>query len=220
RTTESLDKDVLRPVAEAFRTDGGLKLVKGNLGRAIVKVSAVDPSQQVIKAPAIVFRSQQDFVEQFNAGKLKRDFIAVLTHQGPQSNGMPELHQLTPMLSALQSQGFVVALVTDGRMSGASGKIPAAIHLSPEAQSGGAIAKIKSGDLIELDCLSGRLNVICEDDFENRPIDSTSPESNTQFHQYGWGTELFSGFRQQVSSAEEGATIFSLNNTSNHGNPS
>jgi hypothetical protein len=150
---------VLRPVAEPFSADGGLRLLQGNLGRSVVKVSAVAPEHRVVRAPAVVVSDQQDLLALFNAGQLEKDLIAVVRYQGPRANGMPELHKLTPPLAVLQDKGFKVALVTDGRMSGASGKVPAAIHLSPEALADGPIARVMDGDWITLDCERGVLEV-------------------------------------------------------------
>jgi phosphogluconate dehydratase len=155
----SADTSVLRPVAEPFSADGGLRLLQGNLGRSVVKVSAVKPEHRVVRAPAVVVSDQQDLLALFNAGALERDLIAVVRYQGPRANGMPELHKLTPPLAVLQDKGFKVALVTDGRMSGASGKVPAAIHLSPEALADGPIARVQDGDMITLDCERGILHV-------------------------------------------------------------
>jgi len=200
---ESLDPDVVTKASSAFSEQGGLKLLTGNLGRSVIKVSAVKPENQVIKAPAIVIEHQNRLQELFDDGKLERDFIVVARFQGPKANGMPELHKLTPILGVLQDRGFKVALLTDGRMSGASGKVPAAIHLQPEALDGGAIAKIEDGDLIELDAVNGTVNVL-DAAVLDRPvknIDSTITQ--------GMGRELFSGFRSLVGNAEDGASIFS-----------
>lgn len=202
----SLDEDVLRDCDNPFDRSGGLNLLHGNLGRGVIKVSAVQPQHRVVEAPAIVFDDQNDIVAAFKAGKLEQDFIAVLRYQGPQANGMPELHKLTPPLGVLQDRGFKVALVTDGRMSGASGKVPAAIHLSPECASGGPLAKVRTGDLIRLDANTGELSVLVETEtFESRiPL-----ASNAKNHGVGMGRELFGGFRQNASSSEEGAcTLF------------
>ena len=197
------DRGILRGVNESFSTDGGLKLVQGNLGRAVVKVSAVKPEHHKIEAPAKVFTSQSQFIDAFNNGDLEQDLVAVVTHQGPQANGMPELHKLTPYLGVLQDKGFRVALVTDGRMSGASGKVLAAIQVTPEALSGGALSKLRDGDIIRIDSTTGVLNVdsAALDDRQSIQIDLA------QQHQ-GMGRELFSVFRQQVSSAEQGGSVF------------
>jgi phosphogluconate dehydratase len=203
----SLDDTVLRPPTIPFSSTGGLKLLKGNLGRAIIKVSAVKAENQVIEAPAIVFDEQDDLLDAFKAGELERDFIAVLRFQGPRALGMPELHKLTPTLGVLQDRGFKVALVTDGRMSGASGKVPAAIHLSPECAAGGKLALIRNGDIIRLDAREGKLDVMLSaDKFENRLPVATVRQPHS--HDFGMGRELFSGMRQLVSSAETGAMSF------------
>ncbi len=202
----SLDEEVLRDCNHPFDRSGGLNLLQGNLGRGVIKVSAVQPQHRLVEAPAIVFDDQNDIVAAFKAGKLEQDFIAVLRYQGPQANGMPELHKLTPPLGVLQDRGFKVALVTDGRMSGASGKVPAAIHLSPECASGGPLAKVRTGDVIRLDANTGELSVLVEArEFESRiPL-----ASSAQQHDVGMGRELFGGFRQNASSSEEGAcTLF------------
>ena len=202
--SESLDTEILRTVEEPFDREGGLRVVDGNLGRAIVKVSAVDAKYHKIKAPACVFRSQEDFKNAFNSGDLERDLVAVLAFQGAGSNGMPELHKLTPYLGLLQNRGFNVALLTDGRMSGASGKVLSAIQVSPEAAAGGAIAKIRDGDIVTLDSEAGVLDVESNDDFENRVM----PDSSRAKNDVGMGRELFGVFRRVVSSAETGATVF------------
>jgi phosphogluconate dehydratase len=200
----SHDEDILRPADNPFSPEGGLRLVSGNLGRAIVKVSAVDPQHHAIKAPAMVFHSQQDFVDAFNAGELEQDLVAVLTGQGPRANGMPELHKLTPYLGVLQGRGFQVALVTDGRMSGASGKVLSAIQVTPEALCGGLIAKIRDGDIIEIDARTGTLSVTGVDIEEREADIVTAP-------QYGLGRELFGAFRERSGSAETGASLFTGN---------
>jgi len=202
--SESLDTEILRPVDNPFNPEGGLRVVDGNLGRAIVKVSAVDVAHHKITAPARVFRSQDDFKDAFNRDELEQDFVAVLPFQGAGSIGMPELHQLTPYLGLLQNRGFNVALLTDGRMSGASGKVLSAIQISPEAIAGGAIGKIRDGDVIKLDSAAGILEVQAEDDFDKR----STPDFSAELSNFGMGRELFNIFRGNVSSAETGATIF------------
>tara|TARA_R110000868_G_scaffold101630_1_gene279669 strand:- start:17938 stop:19815 length:1878 start_codon:yes stop_codon:yes gene_type:complete len=197
--TTSADDTIIRDTLSPFATDGGLRLLDGNLGRAVIKVSAVKPEHQSVTAPAIVFDSQDEVLKRFGAGELARDFIAVLRFQGPRANGMPELHKLTPLFGSLQDRGFKVALVTDGRMSGASGKIPAAIHLCPEAALGGPIARVRDGDMLTLDAATGKLEVIAEG-FADRPS-ATPPQTAIA----GMGRELFSGFRALAGSAEEGA---------------
>ncbi|MEZ5538084.1 MAG: phosphogluconate dehydratase [Thiolinea sp.] len=197
---ESHDRDILRPVTEAFQQTGGLVRLQGNLGEAVIKVSAVKPEQQLIEAPARVFHDQSAVKTAFDNGELDgKDFVCVLRFQGPQANGMPELHSLTPILGVLQDRGQKVALLTDGRMSGASGKVPAAIHLSPEAAQGGPIARIKDGDLIILDARSGQLKVVAED-FDARPPVTADLSAN----EHGLGRELFSVFRQAVSPSANG----------------
>lgn len=204
---EPLDRDVLRGSDEPFDSTGGLHLLKGNLGRGVIKVSAVQPEHRVVEAPAIVFDDQNDIVAAFKAGKLEKDFVAVLRYQGPKANGMPELHKLTPPLGVLQDRGFKVALVTDGRMSGASGKVPAAIHLTPECAAGGPLAKVQTGDIIRLDANAGTLEVVLEQQVLDSRIALASSEGS---HHFGMGRELFGGFRHQASSSELGAcTLFS-----------
>ena len=195
---ESANLDVVRPVSDPFAADGGLKVLDGNIGRSVIKVSAVKPEHRQVSAPALVFESQDDFMDRFKAGELERDFIAVLRFQGPRANGMPELHRLTPALGSLQDRGFKVALVTDGRMSGASGKVPAAIHVSPEAALGGLIGKVQDGDPVVLDAAAGTLRVEV-DGRADRPS-ALAPASA----QLGMGRELFTGFRQLAGPAEEG----------------
>lgn len=204
--SESLDTDILRPVSDPFQKDGGLRLVQGDLGRAVIKVSAVKPENRVVEAPAAVFDSQEAALEAFNQGRLDRDVVVVLRFQGPKSNGMPELHSLSPALSILQDRGFKVAFVTDGRMSGASGKTPAAIHVSPEALAGGPIARVRDGDIIRLDPDQGVLTIVGVPDFAERPC-TPRAEGHLQTHSWGYGRELFGAFRDAVSSAEEGASI-------------
>jgi len=200
-TGKSLDESILRPADKPFAAEGGMRLVAGNLGRAIVKVSAVDPEHHAVKAPARVFTQQQDFVDAFNNGELEQDFVAVLTCQGPRANGMPELHKLTPYLAVLQGRGFKVALLTDGRMSGASGKVLAAIQVTPEAVCGGLIAKVCDGDLIEIDAVQGTLSVTADGVEDRDSHVETAP-------QYGLGRELFGAFRERSGPAETGASLF------------
>ncbi|WP_338845044.1 phosphogluconate dehydratase [Massilia sp. W12] len=203
----SADEGVLRPVAQAFAADGGLKLAQGNLGRAVIKVSAVKSEHRVVQAPALVFDSQEAFMQAYKAGQLERDFIAVLRFQGPRANGMPELHSLTPALANLQDAGFKVALVTDGRMSGASGKVPAAIHVSPEVLAGGPLGLVRDGDMLRLDANSGELQALVEGaEWAQRSQAGADLGAN----RYGMGRELFSHMRSQVSTAEEGAASFAL----------
>ena len=202
--TESLDRDMLRPVSDPFDREGGLRLLKGNLGRAVIKTSAVKPEHRVVEAPAIVFDDQNDFLAAFKAGELDKDFIAVLRFQGPRANGMPELHSLSPALGVLQDRGRKVALVTDGRMSGASGKTPAAIHLSPEAADGGVLARLRTGDVIRLDAEAGALEVrVDPSELAARPA---APDPRAGEH--GYGRELFAHMRRAAGPAELGAGVF------------
>jgi phosphogluconate dehydratase len=204
--TESLDTDILRPASDPFDQEGGLRLVQGDLGRAVIKVSAVKPENRIVEAPAAVFETQEDALQAFKDGKLNRDVIVVLRFQGPRANGMPELHSLSPALSVLQDKGFKVAFVTDGRMSGASGKTPAAIHVSPEALAGGPLAHIRDGDIIRLDAEAGVLTTVGVPDLSSRPAAVRTPAHATGAA-WGYGRELFGAFRQAVSTAETGASI-------------
>ncbi|WP_339012707.1 phosphogluconate dehydratase [Aeromonas popoffii] len=199
---ESSDASVLSPSGSVFQATGGTKLLAGNLGRAVVKVSAVAPEYRVIEAPARVFSSQHAVEAAYKAGDLNQDAVIVVRHNGPAANGMPELHKLMPVLGNLQKAGHKVALVTDGRLSGASGKIPAAIHVTPEALHGGAIGLLQDGDLLRVDAVTGCLD--CLTDLSGR----TQAEIDLTLEQEGWGRELFSVMRRAVSSAECGATIF------------
>ena len=200
---QSADEAVLRPVSRPFSADGGLRLLQGNLGRSVVKVSAVAPEHRVVRAPAVVFADQQDLLAAYQRGELNRDFVAVVRYQGPRANGMPELHKLTPPLANLQDQGFKVALVTDGRMSGASGKVPAAIHLSPEALAEGPIARIHGGDMVLLDCEAGVLTLeVDAATLASRTVVVPDLSHNSQ----GTGRELFGLFRQHAAMAEAGAS--------------
>ena len=199
---ESTVPSVLSVAGSVFQATGGTKLLSGNLGRAVVKVSAVAPEYRVIEAPARVFSSQHAVEAAYKAGQLNQDAVIVVRHNGPAANGMPELHKLMPVLGNLQKAGHKVALVTDGRLSGASGKIPAAIHVTPEALHGGAIGLLQDGDLLRVDAESGRLD--CLTDLSGR----TQAEIDLTQEQEGWGRELFSVMRRAVSSAECGATIF------------
>jgi phosphogluconate dehydratase len=199
---ESSDGSVLSPTGSVFQATGGTKLLAGNLGRAVVKVSAVAPEYRVIEAPARVFSSQHAVEAAYKAGSLNQDAVIVVRHNGPAANGMPELHKLMPVLGNLQKAGHKVALVTDGRLSGASGKIPAAIHVTPEALHGGAIGLLRDGDLLRVDAVTGRLD--CLTDLSGR----TQADIDLTLEQEGWGRELFSVMRRAVSSAECGATIF------------
>ncbi|WP_372739425.1 phosphogluconate dehydratase [Neptunomonas sp.] len=204
--TKSLDSEVLSTVAQPFSANGGLKRLEGNLGRGVIKVSAVTPDHHIVEAPAVVFEDQDAIAEAFNRGELERDFVAVVRYQGPKANGMPELHKLTPYLGTLQDRGFKVALVTDGRMSGASGKVPAAIHVWPEASVGGPLSQVVDGDIIRLDATTGSLQLVADNDaWLSRG--QTMPDSANKHHA-SMGRELFSPMRRQVSCAEEGASVF------------
>ena len=200
---QSADEAVLRPVSHPFSADGGLRLLKGNLGRAVIKVSAVKSEHRQVRAAAIVVTDQKELAQLFKDGQLERDFVAVVRNQGPQANGMPELHKLTPLLGVLQDKGFKVALVTDGRMSGASGKVPAAIHVSPEAVNGGMIGKVQNGDMITLDCEQHQLTLeVSEADLAKR----VAPAADLSAYRRGTGRDLFALFRANASHAEEGAS--------------
>jgi phosphogluconate dehydratase len=203
--TESLDTDILRPASDPFDHEGGLRLVQGDLGRAVIKISAVKPENRIVEAPAAVFETQEDALQAFRDGKLDRDVVVVLRFQGPRANGMPELHSLSPALGVLLDKGFKVAFVTDGRMSGASGKTPAAIHVSPEALAGGMLARVRDGDIIRLDPEAGILTTVGVD------LSARSAVQRSQQHAdgsaWGYGRELFSAFRHVVSAAEDGASI-------------
>jgi phosphogluconate dehydratase len=201
----SRNPDVLRDCSEPFDHSGGLHLLQGNLGRAIIKVSAVKPEHRCIEAPALVFDDQEELLAAFRAGALECDFVAVLRYQGPQANGMPELHKLTPTLGVLQDRGFRVALCTDGRMSGASGKVPAAIHVTPECARGGPLALVRNGDPIRLDADAGVLELLVPQAELTQRI---ATASSARDHSHGCGRELFAGFRQLAGSAEAGACSF------------
>ncbi|MDH0645680.1 phosphogluconate dehydratase [Pseudomonas sp. GD03858] len=201
---DSLDESILRPVARPFSAEGGLRVMEGNLGRGVMKVSAVAPEHRVVEAPARVFHDQQSLADAFKAGELERDFVAVVRFQGPRCNGMPELHKLTPFLGVLQDRGFKVALVTDGRMSGASGKIPAAIHVCPEAFDGGPLARVRDGDIVRVDGAEGTLRIMVPaEELASREL----PEPPTG-NDLGCGRELFGFMRVAFSSAEQGASAF------------
>ena len=198
------DRDILRGVDDPFQQTGGLKLLEGNLGRSVIKVSAVKPEHRLVEAPARVFHDQEAVKAAFKAGELDRDVVVVVRFQGPTANGMPELHSLTPSLSVLQDRGHKVALVTDGRMSGASGKVPAAIHLSPEAEKGGPIARVLDGDIIRLDAERGTLAVLIDPAaFAGREAETTDLGASHE----GIGRELFAAFRARVGAAEAGAAV-------------
>ena len=199
---QSLDDKVVATVKKPFSTTGGLHLIQGNLGRGMSKISAVAEEHQVVEAPAMVFDDQDDVVAAFKRGEMDKDLIVVLRFQGPKANGMPELHKLTPLLGSLQDKGFKVAIVTDGRMSGASGKVPSAIHICPECEEGGPLTRVRTGDMIYLNTQIGELNIQIDNHiFENR----TQCIKGSTEHHYGMGRELFDSFRKGVSSAETGA---------------
>ena len=201
----SKDDTVVRPASSPFSTSGGLKLLQGNLGRSVIKVSAVPEDRHVIEAPCRVFDSQEALHQAFQANELNHDVVCVVRWQGPQANGMPELHKLTPPLAVLQGKGYRVALVTDGRMSGASGKVPAAIHVSPEAAAGGALARVQDGDVIRLDANAETLQVLVSDaEWTARPLATMPPELRSA-NGIGMGRELFANFRRNALTAEEGA---------------
>ncbi|MBU1347987.1 MAG: phosphogluconate dehydratase [Alphaproteobacteria bacterium] len=197
---ESLDLDILRPASDPFDKEGGLRLVQGNLGRAVIKISAVKPQHRIIEAPARVFGAQEDVLAAFKAGELDEGCVIVLRFQGPKANGMPELHSLSPLMSVLQDRGLPIALVTDGRMSGASGKTPAAIHVTPEALEGGPLAYVEDGDLVRLDAEAGVLSV-------NADLTTRERARPHSVQSWGYGRELFGAFRAVVSSAEKGASV-------------
>ena len=205
---DSSDETIVRTAAFPFNESGGLRLLKGNLGRSVIKISAVPEDRHIIEAPAIVFDAQEELLAAFDRGELEKDFVAVVRFQGPKANGMPELHKLTPPMAVLQNKGFRVAIVTDGRMSGASGKIPAAIHLTPEASAGGPIAKIRDGDIVRLNATVGMVNVLVdEDEWAEREVAELS-DSKRHNNAHGMGRELFGGMRKNVLSAEEGAVTW------------
>ncbi|MBB3226717.1 phosphogluconate dehydratase [Luteibacter sp. Sphag1AF] len=202
---ESGNRGVLRAVSEPFRHDGGLRMLSGNVGRGVIKISSVPEDRMVIEAPAIVFDEQDDVKAAFDRGELDRDFVAVVRFQGPRARGMPELHKLTPTLSILQDRGRRVALLTDGRMSGASGRVPAAIHVTPEAEAGGPIGRIRTGDLVRLDAHAGTIEVLVPaDEWSARECATT----DLSIHHTGMGRELFAMFRQSAVTADLGAGVF------------
>ncbi|MFM7199320.1 MAG: phosphogluconate dehydratase [Myxococcota bacterium] len=204
-SASSGDEQVLRPLSRPFASEGGLRILRGNLGRAVIKVSAVKPLHRVVEAPALVFETQEALLDAYQAGRLERDFIAVLRFQGPRANGMPELHQLTPTLGMLQDRGYRVGLVTDGRMSGASGKVPAAIHVTPEALSGGLLAYVRDGDPMRLDAERGVVEVLLDESSLRQRVPG-SPSEHAQG--VGFGRELFGALRAAMTGAEEGARSF------------
>jgi len=205
---QSGDESVVRTAAAPFSESGGLKLLTGNLGRSVIKVSAVPDDRHIIEAPAVVFETQEQLLAAFKAGELERDLVAVVRFQGPRADGMPELHKLTPPLAVLQGRGFKVALVTDGRMSGASGKVPAAIHVSPEVLAGGPLGKVRTGDVVRLDAVNGTLNALVDAaEWDRRDIAVLS-DAQRDINSHGLGRELFGGMRRHVLTAEEGAVTW------------
>jgi phosphogluconate dehydratase len=199
--TVTLNDRILRPASDPFQPTGGVKRLAGNLGTGVMKVSAVAPERHVIEAPARIFHDQESVKEAFRAGQFTTDTIVVVRFQGPKANGMPELHSLTPILAVLQDRGLKVALVTDGRMSGASGKVPSAIHVSPEAKDGGPLARLRDGDRVRVDAVAGTLDVLTEGALD-RPLATLEGTES----EYGIGRELFALFRDRVGAAEAGAS--------------
>ena len=201
---ESHDPKVLSSIETPFQANGGLKMLRGNIGKAVIKISAVKPERHIVEAPAVIFHDQLELQQAFKDGKLNRDFVAVVRFQGPKANGMPELHKLTPSLGVLQDRGFRVALLTDGRMSGASGKIPAAIHVTPEASDGGPIARIREGDMIRIDATAGTLEVLVDAATmaEREPV-----SADLSGNEFGMGRELFAPFRRAAGPADQGASV-------------
>jgi phosphogluconate dehydratase len=198
------DTSVLRSASDPFSKDGGLKLLRGNLGRAVIKTSAVADAHRVVEAPARIFNDQEEVLKAFRAKQLECDAIVVVRYQGPRANGMPELHKLTPALATLQDRGFHVALVTDGRMSGASGNVPAAIHITPEAIHGGPLARLRDGDVIRLDSHTGILEAkVTEATLHARSVEPVDLSGNDS----GMGRELFKLFRTYAAGAEQGAGV-------------
>lgn len=205
--SESRDKTIVAPTTKPFQPNGGMQLIQGNLGRGVIKISAVKPENRLIEAPARVFHTQQGFLDAFKAGEMESDVIVVVRFQGPSINGMPELHGLTPSLGVMQDKGIKVALVTDGRMSGASGKVPSSIHMTPEAALGGPLAKVRDGDLLRLDAEAGTLEALVDKaEWNARERVTVDPEPGN----WGMGRELFAPFRKAVGVAEEGATVLSF----------
>ena len=200
--TETLNAKILRPVADPFAATGGLRQLSGNLGRGVIKVSAVAPERHVIEAPCRIFHDQNDVKAAFKANEFTTDTVVVVRFQGPSANGMPELHSLTPMLMVLQDRGLMMALVTDGRMSGASGKVPAAIHVSPEAAKGGPLARLRDGDVVRLDAVAGTLSVLAADFDAREPV-----VADLSANSHGMGREMFEAFRRMVGTSETGAAV-------------
>ncbi|MEO8098027.1 MAG: phosphogluconate dehydratase [Acidobacteriota bacterium] len=205
---ESPDESIVRTAENPFSESGGLRLMQGNLGRAVVKISAVPEELHIVEAPAVVFDTQEALLSAFKAGSLERDFVAVFRFQGPRANGMPELHKLTPPLAVLQSRGFKVAIVTDGRMSGASGEILAAIHVSPEVLAGGPLGRVRDGDVIRVDAVSGSLQALVPQDEWEARAQADLPCEQADINGHDLGRDLFGGFRRNVLTAEEGAVTW------------
>jgi len=199
----SLDTEILTSVDKPFRPDGGLRLLEGNIGRSVMKVSAVKRENWLVEAPAIVIDDQNILIEMHKAGELERDFVVVLRFQGPRANGMPELHKLTPIMGSLQDKGFKIAMVTDGRMSGASGKVPAAIHMHPEALAGGNIGKIETGDVVRVDPEAGTVNVVSDPNWLQRPLAEAPKVKNLD----ALGMNMFAPMRAQADNSEAGASV-------------
>ncbi len=201
-SNHTLNDKILRPASDPFQPTGGLRQLSGNLGRGVIKVSAVAPERHIIEAPCRIFHDQNDVKAAFKAGEFTSDTIVVVRFQGPQANGMPELHSLTPMLSVCQDRGLKMALVTDGRMSGASGRVPAAIHVSPEAAKGGPLARLRDGDIVRLDAVAGTLSVLAADFDSREPV-----TADLSANRHGMGRELFEAFRRNVGNSETGAAV-------------
>ncbi|WP_299962489.1 phosphogluconate dehydratase [uncultured Roseobacter sp.] len=201
-TTHSLNEKILRPATDPFQSTGGLKRMSGTLGNAVMKVSAVKPEHRIVEAPVRIFNDQEEVKAACKAREIEDDTVVVVRFQGPKANGMPELHSLTPLLKNLQARGINVALVTDGRMSGASGSVPAAIHVSPEALDGGAIAKLQDGDILRVDAVAGDLNILTPGVLDRAPV-----TINLGANEYGLGRELFAQFRRSVGTADTGASV-------------
>jgi phosphogluconate dehydratase len=201
-SNETLNDKILRPAADPFQKTGGLKQLTGNLGRGVIKVSSVAPDRHVIEGPVRIFHDQDAVKQAFKRGEFTADTIVVVRFQGPRANGMPELHSLTPTLSVLQDRGLRVALVTDGRMSGASGKVPAAIHVSPEAACGGPLARLRDGDIVRLDAVAGTLTALVPE-FDARPL----VEADLSGNAHGIGRDLFAAFRPSAGPATDGAAL-------------
>jgi phosphogluconate dehydratase len=205
---DSGDSSIVRIASKPFSPSGGLRLLEGNLGRSVIKISAVPDDRHVIEAPARVFDSQEAMLAAFAAGELERDVVVVVRFQGPRANGMPELHKLTPPLGVLQGKGFRVALVTDGRMSGASGKVPAAIHVSPEVLAGGPLGLVRDGDVIRLDAEAGTLQALVDAVEWSRRKPAEPGAEWLETHAHDLGRDLFAGMRRNVLTAEEGAVTW------------